>query len=159
MLDCLQQQQYQATSSKIDQSDYSDNELISVKTVLNLPYYNSSPEFERAYGSMNINGVEYDYVKRRVYNGTLELLCLPNKEKTKLQAVKNDFLKLSIDNTGTQPNKKSSSVLKISLPDYSQQFSSYSIAALNEISIKHHSENFNFIYEDFSSLREQPPKS
>jgi hypothetical protein len=108
---------------------------------------------------MNINGVEYDYVKRRVYNGTLELLCLPNQEKTKLQAVKNDFLKLSIDNTGDQPNKKSSSVLKISLPDYSQQFSNYSIAALNEVAIKHHSENFQFIFEDYSVLREQPPQA
>ena len=159
MLDYLQQQQHQATSVKIDQSDYLDEELISVKTVLNLPYYNSSPEFERAYGSMNINGVEYDYVKRRIYNDTLELLCLPNQEKTKLQAVQNDVLKLSIDNTGTQPDKKSSSILKISLPDYSQQFSNYSIAALNEVAIKYHSENFYFIYEDHSTLCDQPPQS
>ncbi|MGZ5191961.1 MAG: hypothetical protein ACXWCZ_13205 [Flavisolibacter sp.] len=159
MLDGLQQQQDHQTTFKIDQSEYSDEDLISVKTVLNLPYYSSSPEFERAYGSMNIDGVEYDYVKRRVYNGTLELLCLPNQEKTKLQAVKNDFLKLSIDNTNSQPNKKSSTILKISLPDYSQQFSLFSIAALNEIVIKHHSKNFNFIYEDFSVLREQPPKA
>ena len=158
MLDYMQQQQQQATFLKIDQSDYSDDELISVKTVLNLPYYNSSSEFERAYGSMNINGVEYDYVKRRVYNDTLELLCLPNQEKTKLQAVKNDFLKLSIDNTNSQPNKKSSTILKISLPDYSQQFATFSITALNEVVIIHHSENFKFIFEDHSVLQDQPPQ-
>ena len=159
MLDYLQEQQHHQTSFKIDQSDYSDEELISIKTVLHLPYYNNSPEFERAYGSINIDGVEYDYVKRRVYNGTLELLCLPNKEKTKLQAVKNDFLQLSIDNTNSQPNKKSSTILKISLPDYSQQFSPFTIAALNEVIIRHHSENFNFIFEDFSVLEEQPPQA
>ena len=158
-LDYLQQQQQQATTFKIDKAEYSDDELISVKTVLNLPYYNSSPEFERAYGSMNINGVEYDYVKRRVYNGTLELLCLPNQEKTKLQSVKTDFLKLSVDQTNPQSDKKSSTILKISLPDYSQQFSNYSIAALNEVAIKHHSENFNFIYADYSAIQEQPPKA
>lgn len=158
-IDYLQEQQQQATSYKIDQEEFSDDELISVKTVLNLPYYSSSPEFERAYGSMNINGVEYDYVKRRVYNGTLELLCLPNQEKTKLQAVKNDFLKLSVDQTNTQSNKKSSTILKISLPDYSQQFSQFSIVALNEKDLKHHSEDFIFIYSDYSVIQEQPPKA
>ena len=155
----MQQQQQQVAASKIDQSDYEDEDLISIKIQLNLPYYNYSPLYERAYGSMNIDGVEYDYVKRRVLNDTLELLCLPNQEKTKLQSLKNEFLKLSIETPSSQTDKKSSNIVKISLPDYSQQLASFSIAALHEDAITYCSKNFSFTYADHSSVKEQPPET
>ena len=88
---------------KLDKREYSDEELISIKTKLNLPYYTGSRDFERSYGSININGVAYQYVKQRVYNDTLELLCLPNTAKTKLQEAKNEITKSSADAQASAP--------------------------------------------------------
>lgn len=116
----LQQQQEAVVETKIEEQSYNEAELISIKTTLNLPYYNSSPEFERAYGSISINGIDYEYVKRRVYNDTLELLCLPNYGKTKLQNVTAELTKNSAESGASQPLKKATTV-KISLPDFFQR--------------------------------------
>ncbi|HET7898375.1 MAG TPA: hypothetical protein VFL47_11905 [Flavisolibacter sp.] len=104
---------------KLDHNAYSNDELLSIKTKLNLPYYTSSSRFERAYGTVNIKGVVYTYVKQRVYNDTLELLCLPDAAKTKLQTVKNELTKSAADGQASLPLKKSADV-KISLPDFCQ---------------------------------------
>src|SRR4029079_7815503 len=127
------------------------------KTPLNLPYYTSSPAYVRAYGSVNVNGVEYEYVKQRVFMDTLELLCLPNAEKTKLQTVKNGFLKLSID--VQSPVKKSSDVVKISLPDFIQEMRLFSLEEVYLVSTRHHSTDCNFIFARHTTLLEQPPEA
>lgn len=106
-----------ALEKKLDQKEYADSELISIKTKLNLPYYQSSPSFERAYGSININGKDYAFVKRRVFNDTLELLCLPDKHKTELNTVKNEIAKSTADHQ-TSPDKKSSTVIKLNISEY-----------------------------------------
>ena len=123
MIDCMQDEQSRNFSSKLDKAEYKESDLISIKTSLHLPYYTSSTAYERAYGSVNVNGVDYEYVKRRVYNDTLELLCLPNDAKTKLKSAKNDIVKMSVDGQPSQTNKKPVTVLKISLPDFFQELS------------------------------------
>ena len=100
---------------QVDTQAYNDDDLISVKTKLNLPYYSNSPTYERAYGSININGKEYEYVKRRIYQDTLELLCLPNHTKTQLSVVDNELTRLLADGQASLPFKKSTKTLKISL--------------------------------------------
>lgn len=158
MLDCMQDRQQMILTTKLDKAQYDENDLISIKTPLNLPYYSSSSEFERAYGSLNVNGIEYEYVQRRVFNDTLELLCLPNHDKTKLQSVKNDFLQISIDGQTSLPNKKSSGIVKISLPDFSQEWAAFSLTAISTVSQKYFLANFSFKYADHSTLQEQPPE-
>jgi len=143
---------------KVDKREYSDEELISIKTKLNLPYYTSSRDFERSYGSININGVAYQYVKQRVYNDTLELLCLPNATKTKLQNVKNEITKTSADDQASAPVKKSPSTLKISLPDFFhpvQTFSSLSVSIDKAFTLS----NEAFIPTDFTKRQERPPQA
>ena len=63
---------------------YDDNELILIKKAVNLPYYNLSTNYESKEGSIEIEGTHYNFVKSRVVNDTLELLCLPNTEKTRV---------------------------------------------------------------------------
>ena len=38
-----------------------------------------------------MNGVFYSYVKRKIHNDTLYLLCLPNKNKTQLQSARLEY--------------------------------------------------------------------
>ena len=143
---------------KLDKQEYNDDELLSIKTKLNLPYYTSSADFERAYGSIRIDGVVYEYVKKRVYNDTLELLCLPNVAKTKLQDVKNDLAKFAADGQTSLPVKKGSAILKISLPDFFQPVQADAVvcAALQTTYLL---QNIRFAATDYSGQQDRPPQT
>jgi len=77
---------------KISSGEYSDDQLVEIRIPLNMPYY-SDKDFENVYGETDFNGEHYRYVKRKVSGNTLYLLCLPNKEKTSIAKVKNEFTK------------------------------------------------------------------
>jgi len=77
---------------KISSGKYSDEQLVEIRIPLNMPYY-SDKEYEYVYGETDFNGEHYRYVKRKVSGNTLYLLCLPNKEKTGIVNVKNEFTK------------------------------------------------------------------
>lgn len=158
VIDCMQYQQAAILETKLDKQQYKDDELIAIKTAINLPYYTSSKNYERAYGSIEVNGVMYEYVKRRVYQDTLELLCLPNTIKTHLQSVKNEFFKLSVDGIASQQNKKAGT-LKITLPDFCQEINLFTLDALSKIGTHYFSSNTVLIKADYSSIGEQPPES
>jgi hypothetical protein len=143
---------------KLDKQEYSDDELLSIKTKLNLPYYTASPQFERTYGSININGVVYEYVKKRVYNDTLELLCLPNTAKTKLQEVKNELTKSSADGQTSGPVKKAPSTLKLSLPDFCQSLPTFATIT-TEIRTAYLLQNLSVAFADYSRQQERPPQT
>jgi hypothetical protein len=84
--------------SRVDRHQYDLSQLISLKfPVTHLSYYNNSPSFERADGQIEINGVPCEYVQMRIYNDSLEFLCLPNQAALKLRASKDDYFKLVND--------------------------------------------------------------
>jgi len=122
----MQSQTDACLEEKVDNNRYNQQDLISIKTKLDLPYYISSSQFERAYGSITINGTSYQYVKRRVYNDTLELLCLPNQAKTNMQSIKNELTTAFAEGQATTPKKHTT--IKISLPDFFQPFKTFSAA-------------------------------
>jgi len=104
-----------ALQQKLDKDEYDHSELISIKIPSpNLPYYNSSKEFNSMEGEIEMNGVFYKFVKRRLYNDTLEFLCLPNKELMSLNTAKNDFFKWVNDLQQTSQEKKTQSHSSIS---------------------------------------------
>ena len=159
MIDYMQDRHEAVLESSLDNDQYKIEDLISIKTPLNLPYYSSSETFERAYGSININGVEYQYVKRRAYQDTLELLCLPNKTKTDLLSAKNEFFKLSVEDQSTLPNKKQSTNLKISLPDYFQELNTVLAGPFLKPGEKYFTSNTSFLTVDYSLQQDRPPQS
>src|SRR6185295_4656344 len=71
---------------------------ISIKVpAVHLSSYVNTKEFQRVDGKIEIEGVQYNYVKRRFTEDSLELLCIPNKTATRLQTAKNEFFKLVND--------------------------------------------------------------
>jgi hypothetical protein len=74
--------------ARLDDNSYDDSQLISFKVPITLSYYNPSPQWERIEGSIEIGNVYYKYVKRRMVDDSLEVLCIPNSTATKLLAVK-----------------------------------------------------------------------
>lgn len=157
LISALQKEAVAVVETKADKQAYADNELISVKTVLNLPYYTGSKEFERAYGSITINGKDYEYVKRRVYNDTLELLCLPNHDKTALKEAGNEMAKAAAD--GGTSDQKGGAVLKLSLPDFCQSLPSYSTAPSITSKKMHSSRNAGASLPGYANRHERPPQT
>jgi hypothetical protein len=70
--------------ARIDKNNYDDTHLVQIVIPLNLPYMQNTGGFERVDGSVEKEGVKYSYVKRRIYNDSLYILCLPNNERTSL---------------------------------------------------------------------------
>lgn len=119
-LSYVEMKEDQRLEASIEKNSISDEHLVSVKTALNLPYYTNSANFEHAYGAIDVNGVEYKFVKRRVYNDSLELLCYPNLAKKTVKDAKNELFKLSSEAPLSGHSKKSS-VVKNLLSDVWEQ--------------------------------------
>ena len=84
--------------SQLDLRHYDETQLVSIKLpATQLAYYNNSAVFERVDGQIEINGIPYQYVKRRIYNDSIELLCIPNRMALNLRLSGEDYFRLIND--------------------------------------------------------------
>jgi hypothetical protein len=96
--------------SELDSNQYDESQLVSVKVpAIHFGYYVNSMEFERVEGQMEMGGISYNYVKRRLYHDSLELLCIPNTVAMQLNRAKNEFFKLVNDLQHPGQSKKTDS--------------------------------------------------
>ena len=58
---------------------------------LNIPYQVEGSQFERVDGEIALNGRIYKYVKRKVSEGNLILLCIPDAARMSLKKAKADL--------------------------------------------------------------------
>jgi len=93
----LQQKSNENLEALFDQNLYNESELVELKIAINLPYQTSRTTFERCDGEINIDGTIYKYVKRKLSNDTLYLMCLKNNDKMNLEKAKNNIYKLAND--------------------------------------------------------------
>lgn len=94
VIDVLQQKAQSSLSAQINRG-IAEQELISLKVPASLPYYTNSKDFQYISGEVRIDGTLYQYVKRRIYNDTIEYLCLRNPVKTKLLNAREQFYQLA----------------------------------------------------------------
>jgi hypothetical protein len=115
------QQSDTALELALDQDKYNDDQLISIKQPTNLPYYTNSKAFNRIDGEVEIDGTTYKYVKVRIYNDSLEMLCIPHVEKMKIQQSKQAYAKVANDFQQDSNKKKSDNNSK----SFQKQLSEY----------------------------------
>jgi len=129
----------------LDENNYDESGLITITVPLvNISYYNNSTQFERVDGQVEINGVQYKYVKRRLYNDSVELICIPNQKAMNLCSIKNEFFKL-VNDIQHKENKKNS-------PSFSKN-------VLNDYLIFHHSFEWNHMLSYSFDWRSLPDES
>jgi len=87
----LQQKEQSFFEATLDKEDYNEKDLITFKVPLSMPYQVSWKDFERVDGEITINGVIYKYVKRKIEDGQLILLCLPYYKKMTLVRASTEF--------------------------------------------------------------------
>jgi hypothetical protein len=158
MISYMQHQQAALLNAQLEREQYSDADLLSIKTPLPLPYLASSPEYERVQGSIQIDGITYEYVKRRVLNDTLEILCLPNRAKTHLQSAEREFFRQQLQGTPSGPDKPSTTI-KIILPDYCQEIKTFTMERVATLTSQHFPSPICFLQSGFPSRDEHPPQS
>lgn len=106
--DFLQRRANVQLEAKLDRNDYREDQLIEIKIPLNLPYQLNWREFERFDGEIDVNGQHFKYVKRKVYNDSLVLLCLPNETRQKLEKAEDEYFKI-VNDIAPLSQKKSDS--------------------------------------------------
>ena len=77
--------------AQLDRHQYNDEDLVTLKIPLNIPYQLNESQFERIDGEISLDGKLYKYVKRKVSEGNLILLCIPNVNKMTLKKAKTGF--------------------------------------------------------------------
>lgn len=144
----------------LDAKNYNDQDLISIKQPTNLPYYNNSKTFQRIDGEVEIDGAKYKYVKCRIYNDSLEMLCIPHVAKMKINAAENAYAKVANDFQQDDSKKKSGSSTK----SFQKTMSEYETLNLSNAAgsfciINNTFVSFNTLIENnrFFNMVEQPP--
>ena len=126
---------------KISAGKYSEEQLVEIRIPLNMPYY-SDKDYEEVYGEMDWNGEHYQYVKRKVSANTLYLLCLPNKEKTSIVKVKNEFTKAVNDIPGNKEgSQQKSSLVKLLTTEFRVNETAFDINNFSNSSLSFVSRN------------------
>jgi hypothetical protein len=107
MYNYLQHKSNEKLEALFDRNLYNESELVELKIAVNVPYQNTRATFERCDGEIKINGTIYKYVKRKLVNDTLYLMCLSNSQKMHLETAKNNFYKLTNDFQQNDQSNKS----------------------------------------------------
>lgn len=150
----------QQLEARLDIEDYDVSQLIELKVPLNMPYQLNHTDFERVDGEIEIEGIHYKYVKRRVFNDSLVLLCLPNEQKMKIEGAKKSFFSLVND---LQPSSKKESgnnntpTIKNILSEYFLVKNDWITPLFLSLSTIYFSKNSTAPRVRYKAVAEQPP--
>jgi hypothetical protein len=130
--DYLQHRADTRLEAQLDQQQYNEASLIEIRVPLNMPYQSISSGFERYDGEIEYNGIHYKYVKRKVENGELVLLCLPNENRMRLQNARDEFFKLvnDLQHNSQSKNPIPGSSIKNPVTEYWDQQNNWQVEAL-----------------------------
>jgi len=148
----------------LDLDQYDEADLLRIKVPASLPYGSSSEKFERVEGSVEIKGVTYTYVKRRFYQDSLELLCIPNMVKTGIKNARDQFASLANDFVTNNTSKKAPShqhhAAKFSVQDFTNDHGFFSWQFRNaDLSGTWNSTVFADLKSVYLSRLDKPPQA
>jgi len=135
-----------AMESRLDKNQYQENELVSVTVPLYNPYQTEQTPFERVNGEISLQGKTYKFVKRRISDGNLVLMCIPDARKMILKTAKSDYGNAVNDLSGNSKNNSRSGIQKTLYgSDYINQFANLKIWKFeNEAVVYHHIGSLKF---------------
>ena len=94
----------------LQNNEYDESQLISIKIPVSyLLCYSIPKTFEKVEGKVEIQGSEYRYIKRRIQNDSLELLCIPNPALMKLKAASIEIFRFVNDLYPNESGKSNNS--------------------------------------------------
>ena len=148
--------------SKLDSEEYDASRLVELRIPLHMPYQSNRTDFERIDGEVELDGVHYKYVKRKVVDGYLILLCLPNEQKMRIESAKIDVVKYGGDfqtiptNKGSGKSDASLSIKSI-IADYILIKNNWYDTSIGQNSIIYQSFHSNLPGLLYNDVAERPP--
>lgn len=139
----VRNQSNHALLKRLDQDSYREEETVTIKLPLAIPYYQSDTEYQRVNGSFEHQGEFFKLVKQKIEQDTLFIVCIRDHAAEKLFNLVSDFTKIVND----LPASSKSGVLKL-LGSFSKDYEVVHTAHVNKTTaevIKHH-----FCYQNFS---------
>jgi hypothetical protein len=158
----LQQKANNAIVAQIDKQAYNDADLITLTVPLSMPYLQDSKDFERKDGEIILNGKVYHYVKQKIAQGNLVLMCLPDEQKTHLKSAKDDFFRLANELQSNSASKKSgdnAQVIKLTISDYEALQTNANDLYSTPISTSFPSFSLYALLKGEGIMPEQPPEA
>lgn len=126
----LQQRADSRTQAMIDAGDFHPSNLIELSVPLDLPYTTTWTDWEHFEGDIEIDGIHYRYVERKLEEGRMYVRCLPNTEKTEVLTARDEFSKLvNSFNKQTESKKPAPVFVSNYLGDYDDSFDQWSLQA------------------------------
>lgn len=157
--DYQQQKAGKEMNVSIDKHQYNEDELITLQIPITVPYQTEFQDYERVEGEINIDGIIYKYVKRKIENGQIILKCLPDHQKMQVLSGRDAFSKLANDfeqfTTAKHSNHKIITAYKPLVYDFKEDTG---IGFLYTASVfQYKINNNNSLPYPFAASRKRPP--
>lgn len=131
--------------------------LIEIKIPLKLPYPSKWAGTEMVNGEIELNGIQYTLVKRKISGDSITVYCLPNSQKTELHNNLSELAGQSSDNNGPSPMPFAKKILIEN--DFEQQLIVSYRLPFNISTTEHHYFNECSLIDGHSLLVLQPPEA
>ena len=103
--------------TRLESEQYVRGQLILFKVpASSIPYATASASFERADGELATGKILYRYVLKRLYNDSVEFLCVADGEADHLRQAKSEIIHLAVDLPDSNGHGKSPPGGKIVTP-------------------------------------------
>ena len=146
----------------VTNNDCDESQLVSIKIPVSyLLNYSISKTFERVDGRIEIQGTEYRYVKRRIQNDSLELICIRNPSLMNVKAARNEMFRFVNDlyHAGSDKTEHSRhGPSKSFSPDHYTNTFPYRIDKPGFFKLAYHSNYLFHITSNCNTVAEQPPE-
>jgi hypothetical protein len=107
-----------ALNEKINNDQYKEDQTVTIKIPLTLPYPVQQDGYQRVEGDFEHQGEFYKLVKQKHSNDTLYIVCIKNVEEKKAFKVFSDLVKLSTDQSSSTSNSQSTKTIVNIIKDY-----------------------------------------
>jgi len=158
----LEQSSNALQDAQLDDNEYEESQLIAIKIpITHLSYYANSREYERVRGQIEVGGVQYKYVKRRIYNDSLEVLCIPDQITMSFRTLNNELLKFAngLQHTG-QNKKQGANSVTFSSPsqDYDLTIYPFRIGHITSTIIRIYADKPFYLSSHYAAATDHPPE-
>lgn len=135
----------------LDNSEYDETQLIEIRVTMNMPYQQRFTAYERHYGEIEMDGIAYTYVKRKIEGDVVIFKCIANEARQQFKSIQNDLAKANSNTDMDQPpgqQKQQTSFAKNFLSEYDEQIMLRLMAGITSLQKN--------AYTDYSSLLPEP---
>ena len=141
---------------RLDEDQYRQEETITLKVPLSIPYHMDDDRYERVNGEIEHQGEFYRLVKQRLQRDTLYIVCIKDSKSKQIKKALTDYVKTFTDKPvdSKHRGKTMVSFLKDYIPSYffiSPESSGWNNSVINNFASA-------FFYNTTISVASPPPK-